>query len=245
MAYGPNIFAQGMDAFDASYDRTQKMRDSRTRRQAGQALAAGRRQDAADIYGQAGMTDDVRQLQADQQRQEQIDYSRQQDAQQEDIAAQQRKAQVLKQAMMGLKGIPAGQRLQAAHAIAQSPVFQHLGMSPDMLQGVTEEQLSDAALDAATGQIDEHFQGVNLGGGGYGSYDKRTGKLDVLRQPDKPVIVGNGATALDPVTGQPIYSNPKTFAPRAPASNKPPAAVQTAQTLAGIEAELRKRGKLP
>jgi hypothetical protein len=214
MAYAANIFAQGMDAFDKSYDRTQTMRQDRARTQAGQSLASGDRQGAAQAFGQAGMTDDVRQMQADRQAVDNTSYSRQRDQHADDLATQQHRAEALKSAATGLKGVQPGHRAQILQQIAGSPLFQQAGIDPGMFQGLTEDQLTDEALDAFTGTIDEHLQGVNLGGGGYGSYDKRSGKLDVLREPDKLQVIPNGGLAIGP-NGEQIR-NPKTFAPQRP-----------------------------
>jgi hypothetical protein len=61
-----NIFAQGMDAFDQSWDRTQGFFDKATARKAGRALAGGDRASAVSTYGNAGDVDAVRVLQGDQ-----------------------------------------------------------------------------------------------------------------------------------------------------------------------------------
>ena len=70
-------------------------------------------------------------------------------------------------------------------------------------------------------QIGQKLQIAQLGGGGLAAVDPETGDMRILREPDKPIILGNGQMALDPVTRQPIYNNPKTFAPqRAPSGGQ-------------------------
>lgn len=207
-----NIFATGMDAFDRSYDRGQSMQQDRAKMQAGRSLASGDRQGAMQAFGSAGLTDDVRQVQGDQMR---VDLIAKQDEQQDydrKHGEAKQRADVLVRVAQGLKSVPAGQRKAALAGIA--PVFGKVGVDPSMFNDLTEEQLDDAALDMFSGEVEKQFQAVNLGGGGFGTFDGRTGKFQTLREPTiRPVIMGNGASALDPETGEVIARNPKTFAP--------------------------------
>lgn len=105
-------------------------------------------------------------------------------------------------------------------ALKSNPVFQQVYAKATAnlrlktpIEALTLEQVRQFNNEASK------IQGVNLGGGGYGTFDPDTGEFKTLREPtDKPIIIGNGATALDPDTGKPIYSNPKTFAPPRAAS---------------------------
>lgn len=234
-----NIFAQGMDAFKDGYATQQTMRQDRARTQAGRALAAGDRSGAATAFGEGGLTDDVRRVQSDQTAADETTYQHGQDAQKQTDTDQAKRAAFLKDISKGLKGVPAGQRKAALDQVL--PHFQQLGLDPEQFAGLTEDQLTDQNLDIFSGEIDKH-QLVNMGSGGVGDYDPRSGDFRELRAPDKPIILGNGATALDPVTHQPIYTNPKTFAP--PRPRAPGKADANAGTLQAIEAELRRRGKL-
>lgn len=213
----PNIFALGQDAFKQSYGMQQAMREDRGRIRGGRALASGDRRGAMTALGGAGLTDDVRQVQQDQQRADAVEYGRAQDAEQQDYtrgqAEETKRAAFLKDIAQGLKGVPAGQRKQALDQVM--PAFEQLHIDPGQFASLTEEQLTDQSLDIFSGEIDKH-QLVNLGGGGAADFNPRSGDFKELRAPDKPIIVGNGASLIDPATGQPIYTNPKTFAPQRP-----------------------------
>lgn len=216
---GPNIFAQGMGAFDDAYARTQDVRNQVTRRRAGQALAGGDRAGAAATFAGEGMIPEARQMQADQAQVENQQYQRdrqeandQRQLSEDERAAAERSISTLKQLAQGLKGIPAGQRAQALQRAL--PVFQKLGMDPAPYAALTEDQLSDQNLDLYAGEIEKQWQALNLGNGGLGRFNNRTGATEIVREPDPPpVIVGNGAMAIDRDTGKTIARNAKTFAP--------------------------------
>lgn len=236
-----NIFATGVGAFDHAYDQGQTMRQDRARVQAGRSLASGDRQGAAQQFGAAGMTDDVRQMQADQMRVDDRAQAQEQHTYDRGQGEAGKRAQLLVQVAKGLKSVPPGQRMGALGKIA--PVFQNVGVDPSMFAQLTEDQLTDEALDMFSGEVEQQYQAVNLGGGGFGTFNNRTGDFQTLREPTmRPVIMGNGASALDPETGQVIARNPKTFAPPRPAAGKAGGGDNAA--LQAIEAELRRRGKL-
>lgn len=208
-----NIFRQGMDAFDAGYDRMQGITDQRARRRAGSALAAGDRRAAMDELGGAGMIEGVRALENDQLAEDAAAG----DAalQQQRIAASQaaERAKVLTRVAQGLKTVPAGQRKAALAQVY--PLFQQMEVDTSAFDQLTEDQLTDQALDLFTGEVEKQLQIVNRGGGGYDVVDTSTG--DVVRsvEPDPRLqVVGQGAVAIDPRTREPVYRNPKTFAPK-------------------------------
>lgn len=212
-----NIFAEGMNAYDDSFARTQAARQTRGRVQAGRALAAGDRTAAAAAFGEAGMPEGVRQVQDDQAADENQQFARDRIAKADERAEAERKVEVLTKVAQGLKGVQAGQRMQALQRAM--PLFQQLQIDPSMFASLTEDQLTDEALDLFSGELEKQWQAVNLGGGGFGKFNSRSGEFETVREPTmRPVIVGNGATAVDPETGEPVYANPKKFAPARPRS---------------------------
>lgn len=158
-----NIFATGMDAFDRSYDRGQTMQQDRARMQAGRSLASGDRQGAAQAFGQAGLTDDVRQVQGDQMRVDDRAQAQQQGAQAQEQAAADRRAKLLVQVAQGLKTVPAGQRKAALGQIA--PVFQQVGVDASMFDQLTEDQLTDQSLDMFSGEVSKAAEQYTLAPG--------------------------------------------------------------------------------
>lgn len=158
-----NIFATGMDAFDRSYDRGQAMQQDRARMQAGRSLASGDRRGAMQQFGQAGLTDDVRQVQADQMRIDQDERAVEQETYDRDQAEQKTRADVLVKVAQGLKSVPAGQRKAALSQI--TPVFQNVGIDPVMFNELTDEQLTDQALDMFSGEIENSVKLFNTSSG--------------------------------------------------------------------------------
>lgn len=176
-----NIFQQGMDAFNQSYDRTEGFRQKRAAVQAGRALASGDRQGAMQAYGDAGRGDAVRTIQDDQMHAEDRQAQQQQ-------AEQARRANTLKQAAVALRNVPPEQRA-ATYAQSVAPSLKALGIEDSVLQQIPDH-LDDASLDTFVGEVDKHLQMVNLGGGGVGSYDNRTGDFKTLREPTQKAPAG-------------------------------------------------------
>jgi hypothetical protein len=183
----PNIFALGQDAFKDAYATQQGMRQDRGRVQAGRALAAGDRQGAQAAFGDAGLTEDVRAVQGDQRRDDALSQDQAQTAHGNEQQDQAKKAAFLKDLAQGLKGVPAGQRRQALDQVL--PHFQELGIAPDDFASLTEDQLNDQNLDIFAGEVDKH-QMVNLGGGGVGDYNQRSGDFRTLREPTQKAPTG-------------------------------------------------------
>ncbi len=77
---------------------------------------------------------------------------------------QQQKAAEAKQKMegtfnvlQGLKGVPPGQRLQTLQR--QAPLLARFGIDPnELLDGTTEEELSDQGIDMVTGKVSEAYK---------------------------------------------------------------------------------------
>lgn len=180
MAQYPNIFAQGMGAFDDAYERTGKVYSDIARRNAGAALAGGDRAGAAEALGGDGDVDAVRSLQGDQEIVDQREFQNQRLADADEQDTRDRNAKILKEVAQGLKTVPAGQRKAALTSVY--PLFQQSGIDTSNFDPLTEEQLTDQQLDVFTGEVDKHV-GVNLGGGGYGDYNATKHTFTTLREP--------------------------------------------------------------
>lgn len=207
---GGNIFQTGMDAFKDSYVTQRTMGEDRQRVRGARALAAGDRTQAAAEFGAGGLTDDVRGVQRDQEVQDQLGYTRDRQAHADDQAAAEKRIETLKQIAQGLKGVPPGQRKGALDHV--TPIFQQIGMDPSVFANLTEDQLTDQSLDMFSGELEKQWQAVNLGNGGFAQHNTRTGEFKMQREPDKIVVLPNGATAVT-ADGKPIARNPKVFAP--------------------------------
>lgn len=203
--FGALEHANPFAAYAKGQDIAAVQRQRQASGEAGRRLAAGDQAGAKAAYGAAGMTDEVRDLQRDERAQEQTDYTRQRQAQQDQIEA-------LRTVSEGLKSVPKGSRLQALQGVM--PVFQQMQIDTAPFAKLTEDQLSDENLNMFTGEIDKHLQGVNLGGGGYGVFNQRTGDFTTVREPNPRLqSVAGGATLYDPGTREAVYTAPKTFAP--------------------------------
>lgn len=200
------------DAFGQGYDRQQAVTDRITTTRAGQALAGGDREGAASTFARGGMIPQARQIQGDAQAADDRAYERStaEEARAAKMKAQQ--AQALITIAKGLQGVPQGQR---ATMLQQSlPIFKQIGVDPTPFASLTEDQLSDDQLALFAGEMEKQWQVLNLGNGGAAQYNTRTGEFKTLREPDPPpVIVGNGAIAVDRQDGNVIARNAKTFAP--------------------------------
>ena len=213
------IMDRGQQAYDDTNTNIQGMMNRRTQMQAGRAYAGGDRQGAARMLAHGGNLDGARTLENDIQGDEDRAYTRQRQgmaderqAGQDERAASQRKVEVLTKIAQGLKGVPAGQRAGALQRAM--PVFEQVGMDPAMFGNLTEDQLSDEQLDMFSGELGKQWQVINLGNGGFGFYNNRSGEFKTIREPDpRPVVIGNGGMAVDPDTGAVIGRNAKTFAP--------------------------------
>lgn len=212
-----NIFAEGMNAFDQAYDRTQAIGDQVQRRRAGAKLATGDRQGAAATFAERGMIDEARQMQRDDLMMQDREAAMAADEQQAQFAAAKERADVLTKVAGGLKTVPAGQRMQALAQVY--PLFQKIGLDTAIFDQLSEDQLTDQALDLFTGEVRQQVEQFTLSPGAK-RFDT-TGKLiaEAPFAPEKPISVREGTTLLDPNTRQPIYSKPKTYAPQRPSGS--------------------------
>lgn len=205
----PNIFRNGMDEFDRGYARTGKVFQDVAARRAGTALAGGDRQGAMAAFGAEGLTDDVRDLQRDQQAQDSIAFQQKRQTSQDARVENNQKGEAFLEALAGLSKVPQAERRQAlAH-----PVWSVFGITPEMVQSLSDDDLSDAAIQQFGEQV--KYQIVNRGGGGYDVVNMDEGKRVGGVEPDpKMVSVAGGATLYDPETRAPVYTAPKSYAPR-------------------------------
>jgi hypothetical protein len=225
-----NIFAQegswlpnvqrGIEAANAFDDR---IRSRRASTRAAPMIASGDYQGAAGVYGEAGLADDAltlrgqaegltRQARADE-RQAMQDKRQETTDERELVKA---RVEGLRGIMQDIAQVPQGQRLGAWRRRAPELVAQ--GYPQEVVDSQTEADLSDAELQAFGAQLEEEWQAVNLGAGGFASFNKRSNTLDVKREPDPRLLVlGENRVAVDPKTREVVARGPnKTFAPRAP-----------------------------
>jgi hypothetical protein len=218
-------------AFRDGYDLSQGFYDARTRKQAGNALAQGDYQGGANALLGGGMINDgMGMLQYDQK-------NRQMLAEQEKAAQEQAKAtqaahmQTLLRGAQGLRQLPPEARRQA-YDTQVKPLLLQMGLDQDpqgqaMLAKWEQTQFTDQDLDPFItmlgGELQKpEWQGVSLGGGGYGRFDKSGGQFEVLREPQQEPEVVEGPDGLYERTAQgwkrvaKFDAAPKVFAPRAP-----------------------------
>jgi hypothetical protein len=164
------ILDRGNEAFKQGYDQMGAMRTDRTNMQAGKAYAGGDRQGAARMLAQGGNIDGARTLENDIQGDEQRAYQMQRQsmaderqAGQDEMAATQRRVEVMTRIAQGLKGVPPGQRVGALQRAM--PVFQQVGIDPAMFGSLTEDQLSDEQLDMFSGEVSKSMEEYTLSPG--------------------------------------------------------------------------------
>lgn len=209
-----DIIAGGEAAAERGWNGVDAIYKARAGRQAGRALASGDRQGAMDALGGEGQVDAVRTLQNDADADRQQAYANQRQGRMDQQATaskeSERKVGVLKDVANGLKQVPAGQRMQALqHAM---PLFEHVGVDPSIFGQLTEDQLTDAALDMFSGEIDKQYQQMFQNEGGiYGA--RSDGTVDQLQEFEpKERVLSQGQTLIGR-DRKPVYTAPKTYAP--------------------------------
>lgn len=220
-----NIFNATMDvlgnnqrAYDTAYNRTDKAFKQQAARKAGMALASGDRQGAMQAMGGEGAIDDVRLMQADQNREDQQAYS---NKRQEGLDAEKRNAglrDALKDAFVHVATLPTPQERRQA---MKHSIWQMAGISPEAVDALPESDFGDEGVAQFGKSL--NLQIVNRGGGGYDVVDLSTGQVVRSVQPDaKLMSVAGGNTVLDQQTRKPVFTAPKSYAPpRAPAAGAP------------------------
>lgn len=217
-----NIFAMDdiggeRKAFKDTYEQNVGMMNDFNRLRAGRAYGQGDRAGAAQVLAQGGNIEDARVIQGDMRneaRQAQTDARQamqdQRQVTQDEAAMQKEQAALMLRILPKLKTLAPGQR--AAGLQRAAPLLQRVGAKPEDLAKLTEDMLSDEQIDIAIGEVEDEWQAINLGGGGFAGFNKRSGAGTVIREPDPKVMsVAGGATLT--VGGEPVYTAPKTYAP--------------------------------
>lgn len=172
-----NAFAAQIDG----YNQGEKVRMDGARIQAGRQMERGGPEAAAGVlYGAGDLQGGAAMQQMQQQGQE-----RQQQSQQAEAA---RKLDYMKRLGVAMQGIPPEQRMQA-YQEKVGPALQELGMSPEDVQAAAGH-LDDASLMTFVGELDKQLKFINLGGGGVGLANERTGEFKTLREPTQRLPTG-------------------------------------------------------
>lgn len=175
-----SILQNALAARQQGYDQVADFRTDQARMRAGNALAMGRPQEAANALYRGGELDAGEiVLQRDEGRQGR--QQARQMAMQEQEAAQAKEAaqmrgMALVRAAQALRAIPAGQRAQALQTRV-APMLGRLGMDTSAFQGLTEEDLSDQGLDLFAGQVQRELEIVKGSDGSFSAVDKGTGEI--------------------------------------------------------------------
>ena len=160
---GDSVLGDFFGAQNAAMDSVDRFTRQRASKRAGQAMARGDYQAGANEFYDAGHLDAGSEVQNYGQAQE--DRSATQAAtaraQQQDQIKQ--RAELLSQVASGLKTVPMGQRKAQLDAI--SPVFTKVGLDTEMFGQLTEDDLTDAALDTFTGAVAKEVEQYTLSPG--------------------------------------------------------------------------------
>lgn len=230
----PNIFAQGMGAYD---DQTKRLRAAETLRaskQAGSAIASGDYTGGANVFNQAGMVEEGHNVLADQQVIQDRQTAAANTAQDRQTKLQQQKLEAFGKLADMAGTLPQGQRLPWLQQHAQDLVT--LGLPADRLSSMTEADLSDQSLGAfkaALGKAKLQFQKV---GNDVLAFDDNGTLKNTYRG---PITAKKDETIYAP--DNPGYGGPAT-APAAPAPQA--SAVPTAATPAAANVSPQDRDAL-
>ena len=151
-----NLFSEAMQNYDSAYEREKAFSQDMARKRAGRALTAGSAQEAQASLNNAGLLDEGRQIQSDQDAQGDRQFKQ----------ADQTLG-VLKSVAQGLQSVPEGPaRWQEFQRI--SPIFSQIGLPPQMMQAlgqVTPDMLSDAGLQSFGATLDDQIKVLNTSAG--------------------------------------------------------------------------------
>jgi hypothetical protein len=185
-------------AFRDGYNTVQGFRDDYAKRQAGNALAGGDYRGGANALLQNGMLQSGMDVMTAGQERNTAAQTAAKAKQTETLAAVLDGAKALRQ-------VPVEQR-QSYLQSRVLPLLQQRGATGDLLQqlsGLSGEDLSDQSLDGFATSLggameSARFQMVNNADVGVGSFDPRTGGINIQYGPQpKPLVVGEGQTVLD------------------------------------------------
>lgn len=211
----PNIFAQGMGAFD---DQTKRLRAAETLRaskQAGSAIASGDYTGGANVFNRAGMVEEGHNVLADQQVIQDRQTAATNTAQDRQTKLAQQKLEAFGKLADVAGSIPAGQRLPWLQQHANDLVT--LGLPADRVSSMTEDDLSDQNLAAFKAAVTKAAEPFTLGEG-----QKRfsgQGKMIAAGDP-KPqeyLVLPEGGKAVPKPSNGATIDNPAPVAAAAPA----------------------------
>lgn len=191
-----NLFADpfetSQDNFDRGYVRQQAFHERAATNKAGRALASGDRAGAHATFANAGMIDPARTMEADQLKVDAVGYQQDRDAKADKDELSKRVATEMKELSTYAQRIELPKR--KAFILEALPIKQEaLGVDFSEMLRLIESQ-PDTAFDdnglATFGAEMDKLIGVNLGGGGYASFNPRTNELKTLREPTQKAPQG-------------------------------------------------------
>lgn len=195
-----SIFQNALAARQQGYDQVADFRTDQARMRAGNALAMGRPQEAANALYRGGELDAGEiVLQRDEGRQGR-QQARQMAVQEQEAAqakeAAQMRGMALVRAAQALRAVPVGQRAQTLQTRV-APMLGRLGMDTSAFQGLTEDDLSDQGLDLFAGQVQREIEFMNLGQGYGVAADKGTGEVVAEYRAPRIESVSPGETLVE------------------------------------------------
>lgn len=226
-------------AFREGWDTSQGIFDTRTRRQAGNALAGGDYRGASNALLQGGMLDDGMQVQAFDQKRQQQDLEFRQAQEKQARVQQAEHLKTLAGGASALRRLPPEARRQAYEAQVL-PLLQQMGLdqTPDgqaMLAHFAQAEFTDQQLDAfvatITGELQKPEFQIITPGNGQRPYAVEKGNPGSFQYVGPEVTGPQGewkevggnlwffpADGSRPQKGDPTTPKPKTYAPARPRS---------------------------
>lgn len=218
----PNIFGQGMSAFDDQTRRLNAFDQQRASKEAGSAIADGNYAEGANVFNRAGMVDQAHNVVADQQVIQDRQTAASNLATDRATKAKALAAENLLKAVNAIQSQPEGQRLPWIQKNAAD--LQTLGLPMDKFAGRSEADLSNAAIEPFKLALDNaKLQWLKVGDDQVGVDDRgkvrQTFKGNVIAKKDENIYApdnpGYGGPASPPAA--------PSGAPAAPAATSTPA----------------------
>jgi hypothetical protein len=172
-----SIFQNALAARKQGFDAVGEFRSTMGQNRAGNALAAGDTQGAANALYSTGQLDAGEIVQQRQESRQDRATQRQYVAEDRQVEAEDRQtAQQAEQAKMrgmamikaaeALKGVAPGQRAEALNTRV-APMMQRLGIDTSVFQGLSEDDLSDQGLGLFISQVERNLEVVKGSDGSY------------------------------------------------------------------------------
>lgn len=163
-----NIFASPFDGLQQGFETAEGITDTIRRKRASYRaapkIAQGDYGGAAQEYGAMGFDQEAASARG---AQEKVNA--------QSAAEAERKGQLLIKAAQALTTVPAGQRKQAL----SHPLFSAIGLTPEMVDGLTEESLSDDQLRMFVGEVKRNLELVKASDGSYSIVDMDRGGMRI------------------------------------------------------------------